>query len=212
MTTHKAIRDALEAGPTEGTWSAGIPGGAIISDQHVEHGPNGCDCVQYYGGHLIAESIAKRNLEFIAACNPAAIRALLADLDAKTAEVQALRPTAQPAALAGEWFCGNCRVPVAAPLSAPPATQPATTERKGEPVAWMSQRDFDLLRERTVHRPQLATFRPEHEGEVAIYTSPQVPEDHPLMVFAIECEMGAIQEHEAPLRARKAIDAARKGE
>lgn len=90
MTTHKAIREALEAGPTEGTWSAGIPGGAIISDQHVEHGPNGCDCVRYYGGHLIAESIAKRNLEFIAACNPAAIRALLADLDAKTEALKGL--------------------------------------------------------------------------------------------------------------------------
>lgn len=84
MTTHKAIRDALDAGPTEGEWKSGAAGGSIVSDRHVEHGPNGCDCVQYYGGHLIAESIAKRNLEFIAACNPAAIRALLADLDAKT--------------------------------------------------------------------------------------------------------------------------------
>lgn len=80
----QAIRDALAAGPTGGVWQKGTTGGAVVSDQHVEHGPNGCDCVNYYGGHLIAESVAGRNLDFIAACNPAAIAALLKELDAKT--------------------------------------------------------------------------------------------------------------------------------
>lgn len=78
----KRIREALEAGPTEGEWRRGNAGASVVSDQHVEHGPIGCDCVEYYGGHLIAESINGRNLAYIAACNPSAIRALLADLDA----------------------------------------------------------------------------------------------------------------------------------
>lgn len=37
-----------------------------------------------------------------------------------------------------------------------------------------------------------------------------VPETHPLMIFARECEVGAYQEHEIPLAARKAINAAKK--
>ena len=78
----KRIREALEAGTTEGEWRRGNAGASIVSDQPVEHGPLGCDCVEYYGGHLIAESINSRNLAYIAACNPSAIRALLADLDA----------------------------------------------------------------------------------------------------------------------------------
>ena len=81
----KRIREALEAGPTEGEWRRGNAGASIVSDQPVEHGPLGCDCVEYYGGHLIAESINSRNLAYIAACNPSAIRALLADLDAARA-------------------------------------------------------------------------------------------------------------------------------
>lgn len=84
MTTHKAIREALEAGPTEGPWISQQgqnqmvnPGTTIhhgrgwgVYSDADEHGPDGADAA------------------FIAACNPAAIRALLADLDAKTAEVE----------------------------------------------------------------------------------------------------------------------------
>ena len=80
MTTHKAIREALEAGPTEGPWISQQgqnqmvnPGTTIhhgrgwgVYSDADEHGPDGADAA------------------FIAACNPAAIRALLADLDAKT--------------------------------------------------------------------------------------------------------------------------------
>lgn len=34
-----------------------------------------------------------------------------------------------------------------------------------------------------------------------------VPDDHPLMVFARECELGTYMEHEVPMAARKAIAA-----
>lgn len=52
---------------TPGPWRAGKTGGAVVSDTAIEHGPGGCDCVEYYGGHLIGESIAKCNVALIAA-------------------------------------------------------------------------------------------------------------------------------------------------
>ena len=52
---------------TPGPWRVGSNSGAVISDRSIEHGPNGCDCVDYYGGHLIAESIAPCNRNLIAA-------------------------------------------------------------------------------------------------------------------------------------------------
>lgn len=41
----------------------------------------------------------------------------------------------------------------------------------------------------------------------AAQPAPVVPDDHPLMVFAKECELGAYMGHEVPLAARKAITA-----
>ena len=41
----------------------------------------------------------------------------------------------------------------------------------------------------------------------AAQPAPVVPDDHPLMVFAKECSLGAYMEHEVPLAARKAIAA-----
>ena len=93
--------------------------------------------------------------------------------------------------------------------------EPAAAERKGGPVAWMWQHE-ETGRTGFVEADQLAmgwtASNPRLKVVAPLYTSPQVTEDHPLMVFAIECEMGALQEHEVPLRARKAIDSARKGE
>ena len=37
--------------------------------------------------------------------------------------------------------------------------------------------------------------------------APVVPDDHPLMIFARECELGTYMEHEVPMAARKAIAA-----
>ncbi len=43
--------------------------GSVVADEPVPE-INGSDSVDYYGGHLIAESIAPRNAEFIVrACN-----------------------------------------------------------------------------------------------------------------------------------------------
>jgi len=46
----------------------------------------------------------------------------------------------------------------------------------------------------------------------AAQPAPVVPDDHPLMVFAKECELGAYMEHEVPLAARKAIAASQQKE
>lgn len=43
----------------------------------------------------------------------------------------------------------------------------------------------------------------------AAQPAPVVPDDHPLMVFARECELGTYMEHETPMAARKAISAAK---
>lgn len=52
---------------TAGPWRIGKHGGSVVSDTAVAHGPGGCDCVEYYGGHLIAESISSANAKLIAA-------------------------------------------------------------------------------------------------------------------------------------------------
>lgn len=56
---------------TKTPWRLGKPSqmGAVVADEAVPE-IGGSDCVDYYGGHLIAESIAPRNAEFIVrACN-----------------------------------------------------------------------------------------------------------------------------------------------
>ncbi len=44
----------------------------------------------------------------------------------------------------------------------------------------------------------------------AAQPAPVVPDDHPLMIFARECELGTYMEHEVPLAARKAVAASQK--
>ena len=57
----------MSAKHTPTPWRVGRPG-TVVSDSHIEHGPVGCDCVEYYGGHLIAESVTSANARRIAAC------------------------------------------------------------------------------------------------------------------------------------------------
>lgn len=57
----------MSAKHTPTPWRVGRPG-TVVSDSHIEHGPGGCDCVEYYGGHLIAESITSANSRRIVAC------------------------------------------------------------------------------------------------------------------------------------------------
>ena len=73
----KRIREALEAGPTEGPFE-------VVRDSTYSYDIKTTDAYivatthGYVGDQLTSRPMA----EFIAACNPAAIRALLADLDA----------------------------------------------------------------------------------------------------------------------------------
>lgn len=49
---------------TQGPWRAGR--GCVVADHPVPE-MNGSDAVEYYGGHLIAESIAPQNIPVISA-------------------------------------------------------------------------------------------------------------------------------------------------
>lgn len=51
---------------TPGPWRVPLRRGAVVAD-HPVPGINGSDDVSYYGGHLIAESIAPHNRDLIAA-------------------------------------------------------------------------------------------------------------------------------------------------
>jgi len=56
---------------TKTPWRVGSPYrmGSVVADEPVPE-IGGSDAVDYYGGHLVAESIAPRNAEFIVrACN-----------------------------------------------------------------------------------------------------------------------------------------------
>jgi len=51
---------------TPGPWRPGNACASVVSDTPIENGINGGDAVEFYGGHLIAESIAPSNLKLIA--------------------------------------------------------------------------------------------------------------------------------------------------
>lgn len=52
---------------TPGPWRAGKAGDQIVADVPIENGPGGSDSVDYYGGYLVAESVAPCNQPLIAA-------------------------------------------------------------------------------------------------------------------------------------------------
>ena len=81
MTEHeKRIREALEAGPTEGPFQV-VRGGTYCWDIKTTDSYDVATTHGYVRNQV--DSLPTAN--FIAACNPAAIRALLADLDAARA-------------------------------------------------------------------------------------------------------------------------------
>ena len=78
MTEHeKRIREALEAGPTEGPFEV-VRYGTYSYDIKTTDGYIVATTHGYVGDQVTSRPMAN----FFAACNPAAIRALLADLDA----------------------------------------------------------------------------------------------------------------------------------
>ncbi|MCI2809341.1 hypothetical protein [Eoetvoesiella caeni] len=93
------LRAALDAGPTPGPWSAYISGNTMQVDS-TPQASGGRPCVVFWpgfdGNDLSVRANAK-NTRYIAAANPEAIRALLAERDAQAAEIARLRMAAQAA-------------------------------------------------------------------------------------------------------------------
>lgn len=71
---------AAVVGFTRGPWRIGKQGGSVVADYPVP-GMNGSDATDYYGGHLIAESITPSNAKLIAAA-PDLLEALMMVRDA----------------------------------------------------------------------------------------------------------------------------------
>lgn len=60
----------MELKHTPGPWRAGSGKGgrgSVVSDQLAVGALNGSDAVEYYGGNMIAESVAQENIPLIAA-------------------------------------------------------------------------------------------------------------------------------------------------
>jgi hypothetical protein len=51
---------------TPGPWRIGKQGGSVVADIPIPE-IGGSDCIEYYGGHLVAESITPSNAKLIAA-------------------------------------------------------------------------------------------------------------------------------------------------
>ena len=64
---------------TQGPWRPGKTGGAVVADYPIPE-VGGSEHVEYYGGHLVAESIAPQNVSIIAAA-PEMLTALKDTLD-----------------------------------------------------------------------------------------------------------------------------------
>ncbi|QRF55789.1 ead/Ea22-like family protein [Variovorax paradoxus] len=84
----QAIREALAAGPTPGPWIAGDDEDSDFLLVGPEEYP-GLVCRPVVSLH------AERDARFIAACNPEAITTILAALEARDAEIAALREDAE---------------------------------------------------------------------------------------------------------------------
>ncbi len=84
----------------------------------------------------------------------------------------------------------------------------ALQDKAGEPVAVA----IDNLHNERRDGMTNAIFPPVQIGTrlFAAQPAPVVPDDHPLMIFARECELGTYMEHEVPLAARKAVAASQK--
>lgn len=80
MSDYTELKRLSEAA-TPGPWRYGKNADDVVADHPAGHAddPHGID---YYGGHLVAESIAASNRAFIAAANPAAVLALIAENEA----------------------------------------------------------------------------------------------------------------------------------
>lgn len=89
-----AIRKAIEAGPTPGEWKSQ----AMHFDGRITHVVGESDIVDGLDGICEPDRIndrtfeeSRRNMDFIAACNPAAITAVLSEIDRLKEENERMR-------------------------------------------------------------------------------------------------------------------------
>lgn len=62
---------------TPGPWRQGASFGAVVCDTEINpHYESGHDCVEYYGGHLIAESIIREDDARLISASPDLLAAL----------------------------------------------------------------------------------------------------------------------------------------
>lgn len=94
MTVDIEKLEALAKAATQGQWRKGKNADDVVADHPAGHEQDPHE-IDYYGGHLVAESISACNREFIAAANPAAVLELIADLKKSRAECEALRKDAE---------------------------------------------------------------------------------------------------------------------
>ena len=104
----RALREALEAGPTGGPWTL-----ELVEDRSIKHlCPVDADglsilTVVTHDETPFAAVYLDKDAAYIAAANPATIRALLAERDRLAAEVEALRADAakrERCAMSDEWL------------------------------------------------------------------------------------------------------------
>lgn len=77
MNNYEELKRIAKAA-TRGVWRAGKNSDDVVADHPAGHAQDQ-QSLDYYGGHLVAESIAAHNREFIAAANPAVVLALIAE-------------------------------------------------------------------------------------------------------------------------------------
>jgi len=71
---------ALAEAATKGPWKHGKNSDDVVADFPGGHEQDPHE-IDYYGGHLIAESISSQNRDFITAANPAAVLELIAEIE-----------------------------------------------------------------------------------------------------------------------------------
>jgi hypothetical protein len=61
------MRDIQKQTFTPGPWRPGILGGCVVANFPTSNPGSGHDAIDYYGGHLVAESIPPQNVNLISA-------------------------------------------------------------------------------------------------------------------------------------------------
>lgn len=183
MTDHeKRIREALEAGPTEGPFQV-VRGGTYCWDIKTADSYDVATTHGYVRNQV--DSLPTAN--FIAACNPSAIRALLADLDEARAALSS-QPSPELAGVSDEAIYAvwvqHCQTPgtttrqlvcafARAILTQRPAAQTAQPAGGGEPFGVV---EVSVPHLRSVHI-KIAADAPVPPVGALVYTAPPASQE-----------------------------------